>query len=139
MSQAVIDRIIERRFNTIRAGGAAAYPNTPFDPNGKPLYLVSHIIPATVQGLDLAGDATIFRGAWQINIVTPKDSGVEAARTEAARIAELLPPDLQLTDAASGVSVYLNGPATVFSGIESDDSYTIPVSVNYRSDIFNPR
>lgn len=140
MSQATIDRIIEQGFNAIRNGESAAYPNIPFTPtNDAPFYLASYVIPSQAQGLDLAGDATIYRGVWQINVVSLKDFGVETARKEADRIAKLLHPDYHLTDPASGVTVYLNGPVSVFSGIESDDSYTIPLSVNYRSDNFLPR
>ncbi|AXH50955.1 hypothetical protein CPT_Scapp_026 [Serratia phage Scapp] len=136
MSQAIIDRILEREFVTIKAANPAAYPNTPFNPpDNAPFYLEYHIIPAGPQVLDLASAAVIYRGSWQINVVGVRDVGVELLRREADRIAGLLLADHEMRDPISGVSVYLNGACGVFSGITDDDAYIIPLSVDYRADI----
>lgn len=136
MSQAIIDALLESGMHALADGGVVVWPNIPPKmPPKTPLYFEMFIIPATPQVYDLAQNATIFRGSWQINVVVPPDNGVTTARAMANVLAAKLTPNYSLTDPTSGLTVYLNGAVGVFAGIQSDDAYIIPLSVDYRADV----
>lgn len=135
MSQTQIDAIIEQTMPKLLPGVPIVWPNTNVA-TPTAVYLQYFVIPAGPQGVDLEGSATIYRGSWQINVVTPRDMGVSEARGYADLIAQQLTANTELTAPNIPLSVYLNGPCGVFAGIQDDDAYIIPLSVDYRADVF---
>lgn len=108
-----------------------AYENTPFDAPAV-LYLRANLLPATTTSDDLAGALTTYRGVFQINVVAPINAGPGAALTVADQLAALFLVNARLT--VSGMTVQQVTPCSIAPALQSDTSYIVPVSFQYRAD-----
>lgn len=131
MTQFDIDQIFETEVLRVTGGDATriAYQNTQFDPPADGIWYSFSVVPTPVQTPDLAEAAQIFRGIFQVNVVTQAGTGTDNAKRAAKAIAEGLAREL----VGAGFTVY-NGAPTVYTGITDATSYVVPVSVNYRAD-----
>ncbi|WP_353614089.1 phage tail terminator-like protein [Mangrovibacter phragmitis] len=114
-------------------GIPVAYDNIGFDPPNDALYLISHDMPATPFSIDLAGDAVVYPGVYQVTVVAPAGTGKSAARRIAEQVCGLFPKNGEI--AGDGFTAWVTSPPAIFPGIPDGVSFSIPVSINYRADI----
>lgn len=134
MSQQAITQLLEERLGewAEAQGVQVAYDNIEFNPPDG-IYLESHVMPATTTAIDLSRQAKVFRGVYQINVISPAGTGKSAGSLFAEQLIQLFPENQEMSD--GGLTCYINSAPSVFAGISSDTSYTIPVSMSYRADI----
>ena len=120
-----------------------AWPNIAFTPPDDAPYGRVYVLPAQTVGQDLEGQLRTYQGILQLNIIAPAGSGVTLARGLTKSVADAFPEGLPLVD--GNLTVYINGPPQVRqpiqdrptsapNGSSGSITYTIPVSMQYRSD-----
>ena len=134
MSQQAITQLLEARLSewAEAKGLKVAFDNIEFSPPDG-IYLESHVMPATTTAIDLSRQAKVFRGVYQINVISPAGTGKSAGGLIAEQLIQLFPETQEMSD--GGLTCYINSEPSAFAGISSDTSYTIPVSMSYRADI----
>lgn len=120
-----------------------AWPNIAFTPPDDAPYGRVYVLPAQTVGQDLEGQLRTYQGILQLNIIAPAGGGVTLARGLAKSVADAFPEGIPLVD--GDLTVYINGPPQVRqpiqdrptsapNGSSGSITYTIPVSMQYRSD-----
>ncbi|HAV2159511.1 TPA: hypothetical protein JHK28_000141 [Enterobacter cloacae] len=109
---------------------SVAWENLPFKPSDD-VYLRVFLLPADTGIFDVQGKAAIYRGIFQVNVVSPAGAGVTEARRIAASIAGWFPCDMKISDGKT--FAYINGPPTTHAPIQGDTDFAIPISINYHS------
>ncbi len=130
MSQQVITQLLEARLSEWAEvkGQKVAFDNIAFSPSDG-IYLESHVMPATTTAIDLSRQAKVFRGVYQINVISPAGTGKSAGGLIAEQLIQLFPENQEISDGV--LTCYINSVPSAFAGISSDTSYTIPVSMSY--------
>lgn len=108
-----------------------AFENVGFTPP-KTTYLRAFMLPASTTSADLAGEMRDRIGVFQVNIVCPTGKGPGEGQGIAAELDALFPNNLRLTSGA--FTVQSVSPLRERPAIPSDDRYTVPVDLQYRSD-----
>ncbi|WP_140920999.1 phage tail terminator-like protein [Limnobaculum xujianqingii] len=111
-----------------------AWPNVSFDPPNSGEYLKVHDMPATPYSIDLAGKSKVYPGVFQVTAIFPVNIGSAKPRARARSIAALFPEGREIT--GNGFTGWVTSEPTIFAGIEKDTSYSIPISINYRVDVY---
>lgn len=139
MSNELIRTAFDRRLSAWAATRnlQIAYDNQVYEPQQGETYLRSFLLPAATDSEDLAGESLTFLGSYQVNVVAPAGGGPRPAGKLAEAVAALFPLYEPLS--ADGLDVYVIRPAWAGTAIQDDTSYTVPVTVPYRSDTFTPR
>ncbi|AKJ28840.1 DUF4128 domain-containing protein [Caldimonas brevitalea] len=135
MSQALIRQAFETRLKTWADAQAPAIPIawqnvTMTPPAGR--YLRAFLLPASTGSDDLAGEHRVFRGLFQVTVVTPIGTGPGQAEQLAGQLDLLFPLTEPL--AVGGLLVYLTSPMSAGPAIQEPDRYAVPVSAGYRAD-----
>jgi hypothetical protein len=130
VSQQVITQLLEARLSEWAEvkGLKVAFDNIAFSPSDG-IYLESHVMPATTTAIDLSRQAKVFRGVYQINVISPAGTGKSAGGLIAEQLIQLFPENQEISDGV--LTCYINSVPSAFAGISSDTSYTIPVSMSY--------
>jgi hypothetical protein len=136
MSELVIRGLYEKRLidwadtNDLEV----ATENDEFDPPiDASVYLRIFLLPARIDSLDLAGEHTLFQGVCQIDIVTQRGVGANAAGLIVPQLRDLFRLNLQLT-APDGFMVQIVSPLGPTSGLQNASRYIVPTSFTYRAD-----
>lgn len=111
-----------------------AWENLPFNPPPRKTYLRAFLLPAATDSLDIQGEHRLYVGALQINVVALGGNGPGAAGELAELLAAHFPKNLALGTKPNVVRMIT--PMSVFQGIPDEERYTVPVSGNYRADIW---
>ncbi len=110
-----------------------AYQNVPFTPNPGETYLRSYLLPADTTAEDLQGALRTYRGIYQASIVRPTGGATGPALSIAAELNTLFPVNARYTSGA--VTVQVITPAGAGPGLQEDNAYVVPVSLQYRADV----
>jgi len=136
MSNKICRRAIETRLAAWAAARAPAiriaYEDVTFAPVNGETYLEVFMLPANTGSDDLAGAHRVYRGVYQISVVTPSGVGPGAAEGLADELAALFPLNLRIPVDTEAVQIV--SPATAAAGSPGPPSYTVPVSFQYRLD-----
>ena len=116
-------------------GISVAWENVPFTPPANEMYLAVHDMPVTPRTIDLGLRCRTYSGVYQINVVAPAGSGRTSVVALADRVAELFPEGQEIE--GRGFTCWIDQTPGVFRGITTSVSYIVPVSLNYRADIFS--
>lgn len=137
MSNKLCRRAIETRLSAWAAARSPVLPiafeNVPFSP---PVgaYLRGFLLPARTASEDLAGAHREYSGVYQINVVAPINAGPGASEGIADELAELFPLNQRI--AVPGLTLQIISPVSAAQGAQDAISYIVPVSFEYRVDIF---
>ncbi|VEJ54630.1 phage tail terminator-like protein [Pragia fontium] len=133
MNTLTITELLESRLATVATGLGlkVSYENVQFEPFDD-IYLESHVIPAKTNSIDLAGDSRVYVGVYQVNVVVKAGSGKSKAGKIANDIINAFPLNLELS--RGDFTVYINSVPSAFPAVQGNATYSIPVSMNYRSD-----
>ncbi|WP_426287546.1 phage tail terminator-like protein [Luteibacter sp. E-22] len=136
MSNKLVRRAIETRLAAWAAARTPAlriaFEDVPFTPANGETYLEVFMLPAATGSDDLAGVHRVYRGVYQINVVTPSGVGPGPAEAIADELTALFPLNLRM--AVGGFTAQVVTPATVAKGEPDPPTYTQPVSFQYRAD-----
>ena len=111
-----------------------AYQNVAFKPADGETYLRAFSIPARTGSDDLAGEHRVYTGLFQVTIVTPAGIGSGAGERLMDELADLFPVNHRLT--RDGFNVLVMTPIEPRPEQQEDTSYSLPVSLQYRADIW---
>lgn len=130
MSTDAIRAALESRLATWAAGQglAVAWSGVPFDP--PPVtHLRAHLLPASVDGNDIAGLHREYRGVWQVSVHLPAGTGHGAALVIADALDVAFNPAVPIS--ASGFTLHFASPMSPAPAIEEPGWSVIPVSAHY--------
>lgn len=96
-------------------------------------YLRAFLLPAQTVNLFLDGTHKLYRGVFQIDVVTPRGIGSAAAIAVIAGLIVLFPTNLRLTN-LEGFTVQQLSPLSEGPGLEGASDYIAPLSFTYRAD-----
>lgn len=111
----------------------AAWQNAAFVPVPGETYLRAYLLPADTTAEDLAGALRTYRGVYQVSIVRPIGGGTGPALSIAAELNLLFPVNGRYTSGA--VTVQVITPPSAGPGQQDENTYVVPVSFEYRSDV----
>lgn len=136
MSNKLVRSAIETRLNAWASARAPAlriaFEGVTFAPLNGETYLQVFLLPATTGSNDLAGAHRVYRGVYQVSVVTPSGIGPGAAEGIADELAALFPLNLRMT--VPGLTVQVITPVTAAKGEPDPPTFTLPVSFQYRAD-----
>lgn len=139
MSEAKIRTLYETRLQTFaeQYGIAIQFENFLLTPPNNAdvsenVYLRAFLLFAPVRSRTLAGDDREYRGAGQINVVSPINIGSARALEVVEQLVDLFPNNLRLT-AMDGFSVQVITPMSVGTAIPDDTTFTIPMSFTFQA------
>lgn len=120
-------------------GLPVAWPNEKF--TGTRPFLKVDVLPATTWTASLQNEGRIWRGIYQVTIMTEPGSGYTKHQKTAQRIVDAFEV-VALPDGERRVSglkagsgeVYLADVGAIAAGYNTADGYNIPISLNYRAD-----
>lgn len=111
-----------------------AFQNVKFTHSEGETYLQIYLLPASTRSNDLAGDLYSYIGVYQINIVVQAGKGIATARKIIDELIKLFP--IYQVFELNNFKVQVITPMQEANSIQNSTSFTIPVSFQYRSDIF---
>lgn len=136
MSHNLIASIFEARLITWSKGLAkplkVVVENEAYSPASDETYLQAFTLPADTASQTLSGDHKLYTGVFQVSIVTPSGKYRGPAGVIADQITALFP--LYERNTKSALTVVTMTPPAQGPGIPGDNTYTVPVSFEYRSD-----
>lgn len=111
-----------------------AFQNVQFIPPTDKPYLKLFILPASTNSSDLEGKMRTFMGVYQINVVGSAGRGLGDINELIERLINLFPLYEKFTQ--DGFSVQVVTPVFEAKPIQTETTCTLPLSFEYRSDIF---
>lgn len=137
MSDRIIRSLFEARLKawaTVRVPALPiAYEDVTFTPPaGGSAYLRAFLLPANTDSLDLEGKHTLYRGIFQVSVVTKAGEGRGPAGLIADEIAALFPNNLMLTK--TDLTVFIRSPMSTAPAQQGDTTTMLPLSFQYRAD-----
>lgn len=137
MKDPIIQRLYQERLKAFAdaQGFPLQLPNTTFTPpsNVEPrdnTFLRAFYLPATTTSTDLAGESNVYRGIFQIDVVTAKGIGDAAGDAIALPLFDLFPNNLVLT-ALDGFEVQQITPLRQRPRLTGDTTYVLPLDFGY--------
>lgn len=127
-----IHKALDLMLETEIAGSVPiAWENTPFTPPQTGAYLQADYLPAQTEDISVQGEAAIYRGIYQVTVITPKGTGAQGAERLARAITAIFKNNRDVPLGSGMPSAFVNGHPSVFDGIPDGDGYRIPVSIPY--------
>lgn len=111
-----------------------SFQNINFKPSIDQLYLKLYTLPADTSSNDLEGKLRTYLGVYQISIICPSGIGTGDSSEVINNLIELFPMNQAFYKDSFKVQVIT--PVAEAKAIQSDTTYTIPLSFQYRADIF---
>lgn len=112
----------------------AAFQNVKFDPSKYDFYVKLYTLPASTDSKDFEGKLRTYLGVYQISVVGRAGAGVGNIAEIAEQIPSLFP--LYSTFSRDNFAVQVVTPVAEAKPIQTDTTCTIPISFQYRADIF---
>lgn len=136
MSQKKCRQAYEARLGTWAAARGPAlrvsYENVPFTPLAGETYLRCFQLPAPTVAADIEGAFRAYTGVFQVSVMAPLNAGAGAAIGIADELAAQFVNNVRIT--VSGLIVQQITPASIAPALQTDTTYIIPVSWQYRAD-----
>lgn len=137
MSHAIIASIYEAKLIVWNAARSEklkiVFENTAYTPAAGETYLRAFTIPGDTASNTLGGDHRLYTGVFQVSIIAPAGSSKTKTNQIAAELTDLF--RLYARDMKSGLTVVTISPMDHGPGVTGDSTYTVPISISYRSDV----
>lgn len=134
MSHKVVRGLLESRLAAWAAARSPvlriAWQNVAFTPAAGETYLAAYLLPAATNAPTLEGTHRDEVGVFQVSVIAPANAGSGGASGIADEVAALYPHLLRLTGSQP---VQVTAHPHVAAPIQDDTTFTVPVSIRYRS------